>query len=482
MATKYLFNNNIHGYEKANIEEFDAKDKREDMLVVVIDKTCDEKLGMYYRVFTDALKNNNRVVLVGVNDDNKSFKPLASLLVTYNEYGIYQIEDKSTLGAVELQKMCERKPDFSEVQTFIGGDVTAYADMSTILFGIESLVNEGNIDQIKDFLNQHMISIESLTSTLNNMKKTCDMFNSDELVAKINSLKSEGDKLRKQIEDDKKALDDVKYDRDKLKVSVEDFKRENEKLKATNNELKQSSDSGGSIIRAYKEINTQLIQCKTKIILYFKEISYVPYVNSLVVSLQQFLEMNHLKHKMLIFDSQTNLYSVYKPLQAVSSVEYLSMKSALISKTKQFVVSEPNPTILQDVLCSDQCFDVIIVYDRLKCTNDLVTGNNVTKFFVINSSKEFDAIKQQLKILDLSNVITHANSSIGLEKGPGRGPGKESKPRQFLDIPYVENYNTKTDVSKTSTYIKMYTAHTQQPLLDTIFKKSRIDTLFKQGK
>ena len=102
--------------------------KREDMLVVVIDKTCDEKLGMYYRVFTDALKNNNRVVLVGVNDDNKSFKPLASLLVTYNEYGIYQIEDKSTLGAVELQKMCERKPDFSEVQTFIGGDVTAYAD------------------------------------------------------------------------------------------------------------------------------------------------------------------------------------------------------------------------------------------------------------------------------------------------------------------------------------------------------------------
>ena len=65
----------------------------------------------------------------------------------------------------------------SEVQAYIGGDVTAYSDMSTILFGIESLVEEGNIDGLKNYVEDRILSIEKLTVTLNNIEAvTSDAF------------------------------------------------------------------------------------------------------------------------------------------------------------------------------------------------------------------------------------------------------------------------------------------------------------------
>lgn len=467
MATSYLLNSNIHGYERVTIDNFKFDDKRDDTVVTIIDKGCDDKLPVYYNMFNNLLKQNNKVVLVGVNDENKSFRVLASLLVTYNDYNIYQIEDKNTLGAKELQVMCERTPDLTEVQTFIGGDVTAYSDMSTIVFGIESLVNEGNEDQLKDFLNQHMISIGSLTYTLNYMKHICDTFNSDELLNKIDRLKEKITSLEKQVEDSKKTIDDIKYEKEKIQVELEGSKREVNKLKATNTELRATSESGGSIVKQYNTINTQLISCKTKIVMYFKEISYVQYTNSLIINLLKYLENSKLKAKLIIYDSQGELYSVYKPLNIVSGEDYLSMKGTLTGKTKMFVVSEPITNVLQDVLIAEQCFDVVIVYDRLKGIKDLVQGNNVTKLFVIGSNNEYEALKGQLKISDPSSIITTIHSTMAME----------NKTKQTLDIPYVNGYSHGTDTKRQAIYIRLQPSGYKETLMNILLKKARVDTL-----
>ena len=78
-------------------------------------------------------------------------------------------------------------------------------------------------------------------------------------------------------------------------VNCENLKRENEKIKNKNTDLQAQSESGGAVIKTYKELNTKLIDCKTKLIIYFKEVSYVRYTNSLVVKLMEVLEKKKLK-------------------------------------------------------------------------------------------------------------------------------------------------------------------------------------------
>jgi hypothetical protein len=82
---------------------------------------------------------------------------------------------------------------------------------------------------------------------------------------------------------------------------------------------------------------------------------------------------------------------------------------------------------------------------------------------------DYEKMKQTLKINDTSFIITQAHSSIELkEKG---------KPREFLDIPYIEGYSRSTAAAKSSKYIKLMTAFKNVPLIDTILTKSRINTL-----
>lgn len=476
--TKYLLNENIHGYEKITAEDIEKTNGSDNLFVVIINKGIDNKTGNYYQFINKALKNKNRVIVVGLNDENKSFKPIASMMTTFNNYNIYQVEAKEDISAPYLLKLEEREPDLEEVQTFVGGDITAYSDMSTILFGVESLVEEGNIEGLKNYVQEHIMSIENLTVTLNNMKKTCDAFNSNELIDAVRALKDKEKRLSSKMIEKDKVIDETKHDRDQYKIDAENLKKENERLKNKNDDLRNQAETCGSIVKTYKEIHTQNINCKAKLVLYFKEISYVKYVNSLILQLAKAIKLrkNNIKIKLIIYDTSSEFYQVYNPLRIVSGAEYVANKGSIVSKVESFVVSEANPTITQDILISEQCFDVVIIYDRIKGMTNLVDGNNVTKFFVINSSTDYGKLKAPLKINDTSFIITNANSSIGIVNSKDGG-GIKSKTREFLDIPYIDGYSKSTDASKTSKYMKLATEFTQVPLIDTILKKSRINTI-----
>ena len=134
--TKYLINENIHGYDKISVNDIDKANSMNNLFIVIIDKSCDSEVAKYYKFINKALKNNNRVITVGVNDENVTFKPIASMMTTFNSYDIYQVDGREYISANYLLTLEDREPDMSEVQAYIGGDVTAYSDMSTILFDI----------------------------------------------------------------------------------------------------------------------------------------------------------------------------------------------------------------------------------------------------------------------------------------------------------------------------------------------------------
>ena len=405
-----------------------------------------------------------------------SRKVLASLMLMHNAYDIYQIAKSDVLTAQYLKDVEERTPDYTEVQSFIGGDVTSSTDMNEIVFAITSLVNEGNIEGLKSFVESRIESIENMSVAINTLKKTNDLFNSNELLDVIDRLRTKNDKIIRDLENKEAKIDEIKREKEQEFVRAEDLKRENEKLKSTNENLKATG--GGAIIKSYSPLNTQLMTCKTKLIIYFKEISYVNYTNSLINQLMTWLENKKLKVKLLIYDSNSEIYQQYHPLPIVRGSDYLNMKGTLISKSKQFVVAEPNQVILEDILKAENCFEVVIVYDKMRGLQDIVTGNNVTKFFVINSSKEYDNLKNQLKINDVSYIITNPTSSIGVDKTNGKIVNTGA-PKKYLDIPTIDSYNYQTPSGKTSRYFKLATS-SKLPLIDTILDKSKVNTLIKK--
>lgn len=450
---KYIVNGLVHGYEKiSDVDSVDIEKLMDSEVVMVLDKACDAKLGSYYKFVSKALKKRVKIILISVKDDNKSFKPLASLMTTFNAYDIYLVEDKD-ITAKAIGVMEQRCPDFSEVQTYIGGVITSYSDMTTILYGIESLVDEGNEDKLKGFLEEHLASIENFTTSLNIMKKTCDVFNSTELIDEINALKERETRLKHSIEEKTKAAEQVEREKNELKTNIESYKTANTRLQNQLDVMKsQENDNGGAIIKSVNTLNTSLIQCKTKVIVYFREISYVAHTNSLILHFMNYVEKRRLKVKLMIYDDRVGIPNMYGNLQVVSGADYVSKKSELLSanKLKKFVVAEPNPSILTDMLESSSCIDVVIVYDRLRMRTALVSGNNVADIYVVNSSKELNATKEALKLSNQLNIITSRESSI-IENAKNKDT--------IVNIPFIEGYNTMTDAAKLAKYMKSLMAN-----------------------
>lgn len=465
---KYIVNCKIHGYEGLELTQESVKDIRDSLIIEVItnDFECDS--FEVYKATEKLIDNGNRVILIGTSGDNSIFKVLASLLILKKCYDIYTVKDKEDINGNYLLQVENREASVVEVQNYISSELITYDDIVNILFGIESLVKDGEIDKLVDFIDNKTLSIETLTSTINSMKKKCEMVNTNELVDEVNKAIEEKNSISDKVDGLLSELKEVKFDRDSYKVKFEDSEKEVRKLREKNSELENDAGNPVSVIKSYKETNIQLLNCKTKIVLYFKELSYVSYTNTLVMQLMNVLDAWKLKSKLLIYDSNTNLYNSYKPLPIIFGKDYINMRDTLIDKTKIFVVAEPNPAIINDILTSDKAFDVVIVYDRMRENTDIVSGNNVTKMYVINSSIDYRELAPIVKIPDTSHIITHAHSSISDVK---------THEQRFLDIPFIAGFNTLTDSAKTNKYLKAVTQLTKEPLVTTIFKKSRIDTL-----
>ena len=464
---KYMINNSVHGYNQVFIEDEKLDAIKDSMVDVVVDKSADDKLALYYNKFRKMLANHNRIYLVGVKDNNTSLRVLASLMLCYNGYDIYEVPNKDRVTASYIKNIEERNPDITEVESYVNGEITCYTELSDLVFGIENLAKEKNIDALSVFVEEHVGSIENMVSTINKLKKRADLFNSEELFGTIRKSKESLEELNNVIEEKDKKIDEIKFDRDKYKVDAETLKRENTKLKSTNEQLEQTNGVGGAIIKTYKTLNTQLVRCKAKHILYFKELSYVPYVNSMVEAFMTLTEMKGIKSKLIVYDDAAATCGKYSPMMIVNGNNYENNRTALINKIAKFVVTEATMNVLNEIITSEQCFDLVVIYDRMKQTEDIISGNNVTKLFVINSNKDYTANKTLFKINHVENIIAPTDSNIGIEK--------DTDKRRFLDIPKIASYSKATTTAKTSLIYKSKCSYHDHSIIKEIAKRVNIE-------
>lgn len=464
----------MHGFDRRSVEDIDLIERDGSLYVVVANKSCDEQVTAYYSFVEKAVKYGNRVVFISKEDGNKIFKPIATLMTALNSYDIYTTPLDMPLSLNYIEKVLERKPSFAEVQSYVGGDIVAFAEIDTILRGIKSLSDDGNVDALKDFMESHSMSIESMTIALNYMKTVFNLHESEQLSDKIVRITNELDKLRQEAKSRDEYVETVEKRLNSNTEVTNKLKAELETAKAANKELQAELDgASGSVIKSYKAINMASLKCTTKRVIYFKEISYVQYVNSLVSILVGILrDQKKLKVKFLIYDDASTIADKYRPIQTVSGEDYRSLKTNIINRTQDIVVIEPINNLLSDVLTSEQNFDVVVIYDRMRSSEDIVKGNMVTKFFIANSSSDIVRLRDKLGIGANANVITHTGSKLVPSK---TGDSKESL-AGALDVGAIPGFSRMTDTAKRAKYMRLSTS-TEVLLIDTIFKRSNIETI-----
>ena len=461
--SKLIVNYAVDGYETVDIEDIVTEGVEGNEIFIVLDADTSDKIKVYYEKVLNILVSKNKMFLIIVGKESKIRKSICNLMLNYRNYNIYRVDNKGIITAEYLSVISQRSPSIDEIQTFIGGDISGYYDLNIIIMGITDLINRGDLEGLKVFIEEHINSVENLTSVVDYMKKVVDTANSRELMDRICELKEKIGMLDDRV--DKYERENQEYRDENIKLVEKDKMsvKELSRLMSRNKELEQQVASNTPIIQTYSEINTALIKCKTTNIIYFKEVSYVKYMNSLITMITKTLSLMKKRFKLIIYDSRTGMANVYKPLSVINGSDFVSNKQNFITNVEAFVVLEPNPTILTSVLESiNPVFDVVIVYDRMRQLTNIVTGNNVTRFYVMNSSKDFKELEGQLRITDKSTIITHPGSSIGNET---------------LNIPTIPDYNAKgtTDAAKTNRYLKLQSEGNGKLLISTILDKSHIN-------
>ena len=489
-----IINREIAGYKTIDIKELGSliekqrniSDKTENgmgntdeitSITIVLDSDTNGQLYNYYNIVKDILISPNKLYIIIAGQDVKIARAICTLMATFKNYNIYTLENPEILDKLYLDQLLEREPTYEEVQTFIGSDITAYSDINTVVLGITSIVNSGELDGLKTFIGNHINTIESFPEIIDYMKKIVDTTNTGELFNEIDRLKSENSTLKNSDEQSKeqiKGLNDIKA---QLTEDLEHTKKELGKTKIKADELaEQLTGKETSVIRTYPELNTSIMKCKVMNILYFKEVSYVQYANSMINALVEALKAKKIKFKLLIYDNKSNLSNIYRPAPIVGSTEYLANKSVFLKSTERLVVVEPNPMIIEDVLTFDSpAFDLVIVYDRLKQSSDIVTGNNVYKYFVINSYKDYIESRNLLQISDASIIITHTGGTLhtGVQYIDAN-PTRVQVPKERMDIPFIENYDRITNTARVAKYMKLNSGLTNKPIINSIFERMRI--------
>lgn len=461
---KYLFNCNVYGYELANIGDFNEELKDEDSVIVVVDNTATTDTGKYYQLVEKAINTGCKVYLIGVDDENNVFSGIASNMLAHRSYNIYNVADKDVINADYLAKILGREADITEAEAFLPKDVVAYNDMCSIIYGIESLVNEGDINGLKTHIERHIATIDGMIPALNKMKMTCEQFNSDELVDKIKQLKTKYEELNSEMETKNGLIDDIKHSKEELEVEVRKLKRELNELKENGS---GSDGSGATTIKSYSAYNISLHTPKTKHFMYFKEISYVRYTNTLVTCVTNYIENLHKSWKLLIYDNNVNALGAYG-IDVVTGENYIQNRSSIIKSKKMIVVAEPIAAIIPDIINSPDAPDVLIVYDKLRMTEDIISGNLINKIFVANSKRDVAYIKntKSFKIGDGSNILTYAYNNY---------KDNDNIQNNFMDIPSIEQFAGGSDSSKMNKYMRLATARTKKKLIAEVLRVSNIE-------
>ena len=353
-----------------------------------------------------------------------------------------EFKNQLTLKEEELKNMHQYGDKIEELSELIAQYETQIEqlksqeeDAETLREALDS--KEHEIDRLSSDIEKY----ENLSVDLDNLKNENEQYK-----IKMQEMTDEIETLKSQLEDTSNKTSTVLDEGISLE-EIQKLREDNERLVERCNRyktdiinLKASNDSFLDKLRnkaaGAMEFNPLLLNNNPKIksrnILYFKEISYVTYTNTMLVKTLDLLLKKKQRVKMVIFDKPDEFSPSYQGLTIVNG-DYARKKDDVLQKDI-VVIMEPNMAILEDIL-SEQ-YTLVLIVDRLKCVKDLVIGNQVYKFWMVNSSSGIQSI---MNMGSMSNDIS--SSSIITRPGVGH---------DTIGISKISDYPTFTEQAKSS--------------------------------
>lgn len=306
---------------------------------------------------------------------------------------------------------------------------------------VDKSVSTENSDVLKKEIEESKQVIEELRKEIDSLKVTVDekdaqVAEKDREIETVNKvvaeLKGSEEELKVKVQELENQVPEQNSNEDKEREELENmcemFKHELARVTEENKKLIRDINGKGPVISVVDPVITSAIRCKTSRILYIKELSYVPYVNTLMCVLRRTIDKllrnqkedkTKIRCKLVICDDKVDFPLAYEGVLSVKGDDYLSKKDKVIGlddkSADTIVIKDNTNAILGDIL--KQELGVVIVYDRLKVNNDLVKGSIVEKYWVINSKKGIDKAREIMDEIESDRIITRPDveeDTIGL--------------------------------------------------------------------
>lgn len=396
---KYCIGINIEGFERLEMDKEKLEDISGSEVVLVLDESSSGQLNKYYSGVKNILtpRKLNRLILILDGTTSTIRKQICMLCVTMENYDIYSVENIANVNKEYVELLLKRSPTESEVSTFISSDLSAYARLSQFVLKLNALATEGNAKEIESLVVENKSIIYDFPPLVDYMKCIVDTHNTGfnarvaELKLELENLNSSNKELRLSLKASEETYEKAKTSLNGLETEVREFKT---KCRTLEEQLDESDSSG-----AYKYIPVKISKVRginrVKCIIYFKEISPVLYINSLVKYLKEsigvLIEGEELRVKTVVYDRPGDYSAIYSPLTIVNGSKFHD-NPGILDGDRDVLITEPSMGITEALL-KIEC-DILIIYDKLKCGDDLVEGNTVTKFHVIGSSSAISKVEQ----------------------------------------------------------------------------------------
>ena len=337
--SKYIIGYSFNEYEKINIEDVNGilenMDKEDEVeFIIIMDKIKQAELFDYYNAISSMLKKNVDTFLI-YTSENKEWKPLAMLMASYDRWDVYRAETIDSINTEYLKNIEKRRPTYREESIVNGADIVGYNKIGIIVLGIANLVKNKDTEGIKKFISQYENEIDGIVMALDYMKSIVDKSNKSELERQLDNKEKENLELYDKIVEIEKEKKLTAIELRDLKKSFEATK---EKLriaegKVITAEAVNEAGATGSVTD-YPELNTMQLNSKIGRIIYFKEISSIPYMNSFVWALVEQLKIYKVKIKLIIYDYDfdhrllvVNLYLLIRRM-VMMEFQYATVRSS----------------------------------------------------------------------------------------------------------------------------------------------------------
>jgi hypothetical protein len=325
------------------------------------------------------ITSGNKIIAINIGVADENAAHIFMYLIANRVYALYNADSAETLDAGYLKNAAARKACVSDVENYLQDNLVDYNSAYTALEILRDCAARGDIDALSAALRENEPYVRKALDLLLCLKSTNDILaykayasqetqenhetrenqettENPEFSARLQGLQSELE--AKNIELNDKTNRVLQLEADNAALGVE-IKNSEGKIA----ELVWEINVSGVQSYVYKPIALAAVKTNLRHVIYFKELSYVKYINTFVIFLQLLLRTkNKYQVKLLIYDRLVDITTQYPPLPIIGAREFEADRERVLA-AEQLVIVDPNRNILNDFLTSSH--DVIIIYDRL---------------------------------------------------------------------------------------------------------------------